>query len=180
MVGVTEHWNRILAWLTEHAPTTRAALRPGSDARLDLEVPAELVQWWSVCDGTRPHAFAEIFPPFYTPVGPHQALELRERNRSFLVETPSEAGALTSGFHREWLPIATDGLGDVLAVDLRPGVLRGCVVEWDRERREMVKPEWTGIVEMFDQVAMALETRSRLGHCQPVVNSAGELSWYTD
>lgn len=175
-----EHWNRILAWLAEHAPTTRAALRPGSDARPDLEVPAELGQWWSVFGGTGEHTFAEILPPFYTPIGPERALSLRERNSAFFTTLPGEAGAPVSGFHPDWLPIATDGTGDVLALDLRPGVLRGCVVEWDRERREMVKPEWPGLVEMFDQVATALETVSRLGHCQPVVNSAGELSWFTD
>lgn len=180
-MGVIEHWNRILAWLAEHAPTTRAVLRPGSDARLDLEVPAELTQWWAAFGGTQELSFAEILPPFYTPVGPDRAIRLRERNRAhFTTDLDSEAGALTQGFHPDWLPIAFDGLGDVLAVDLRPGALHGCVVEWDRERHEMVKPEWTSVEEMFGQVATALENRSRLGHCQPVVNSAGELSWYTD
>ncbi|SEP93186.1 hypothetical protein SAMN05216188_101958 [Lentzea xinjiangensis] len=64
-------------------------------------------------------------------------------------------------------------------MDLRPGVLRGCVVEWDQERNEMDKPEWTSIVEMFDQVATALETRGAVGHCFCEVNSAGELHWRT-
>lgn len=176
-----EHWNRILAWLAEHAPTTRAVLRPGSDAPLPAEVPAELREWWRVYGGTAAPSFAEILPPFYTPVGADRALKLRERNRPYFSAEPSaEAGTPTAGFHPDWLPIAFDGTGDVLAVDLRPGPLRGCVVEWDRQRRKMVKPEWIGVVEMFDQVATALETRGRLGHCQPVVNSAGELSWYTD
>ncbi|GLZ30313.1 hypothetical protein Lesp02_25020 [Lentzea sp. NBRC 105346] len=178
-MGLIEHWDRILAWLAEHAPATRAVLRPGSDVRLDLEVPADLRRWWNQFGGTTD--FAEILPPFYSPLGADRAVELRERFRPFFTgDLPSQAGTPIAGFHREWLPIAFDGIGDVLAVDLRPGALRGCVVEWDREKREMVKPEWNSVADMFDEVATALETRGRLGHCQPVVNSAGELSWYTD
>ena len=173
-----EHWNRILAWLAEHAPATRAVLRPRYDALPELRVPIDLQLWWSVYGGTAEGLFAEILPPFYTPLGADRAFVLRDTHASKPVDA-SEAGSPISGFHPEWLPIAFDGTGDVLAVDLRPGVLRGCVVEWDQERNEMVKPEWTSIVEMFDQVATALETRSVVGHCFPEVNSAGELGWRT-
>ncbi|WP_177320387.1 SMI1/KNR4 family protein [Lentzea waywayandensis] len=177
-MGVIEHWNRILAWLAEHAPATRAVLRPRYDALPELRVPIDLQLWWSVYGGTEDGRFAEILPPFYTPLGADRAFVLRDTHASKPVDA-SEAGSPISGFHPEWLPIAFDGTGDVLAVDLRPGVLRGCVVEWDQERNEMVKPEWTSIVEMFDQVATALETRSAVGHCFPEVNSAGELGWRT-
>ncbi len=173
-----EHWNRILAWLAEHAPATRAVLRPRYDALPELRVPIDLQMWWSVHGGTEDDHYAEILPPFYTPMGADRAFVLRDTLTSKLADA-SEAGARATGFHPEWLPIAFDGTGDVLAVDLRPGVLRGCVVEWDQERNEMVKPEWTSIVEMFEQVAMALETRSAVGHCFPEVNSSGELGWRT-
>ena len=177
-MGVIEHWNRILAWLAEHAPATRAVLRPRYDALPELRVPADLQLWWSVYGGTEPDLFAEILPPFYTPLGADRAFVLRETHVKKAADS-SEAGSPTIGFHSEWLPIAFDGTGDVLAVDLRPGVLRGCVVEWDKERNEVTKPEWTSIVEMFDQVATALETRGAVGHCVAEVNSAGELGWRT-
>jgi hypothetical protein len=43
----------------------------------------------------------------------------------------------------------------------------------------MIKPEYTSVLEMFDQVATALENRSAVGHCFPEVNTAGELGWRT-
>ncbi|MFD5830719.1 SMI1/KNR4 family protein [Lentzea sp. NPDC060358] len=177
-MGVIEHWNRILAWLAEHAPATRAVLRPRYDALPELRVPIDLQLWWSVFGGTAEGLYAEILPPFYTPLGADRAFVLRDTRTSRAADA-SEAGSPTGWFHPEWLPIAFDGTGDVLAVDLRPGVLRGCVVEWDQERNEMVKPEYASLAEMFDQVATALENRGSVGHCFPEVNSAEELHWRT-
>jgi cell wall assembly regulator SMI1 len=187
-VAVAEHWSRIVEWLREHAPTTASVLRrpAGKPALRELaretrlDVPDELREWWSVCGGTEQSAFAEVLPPFYTPLGPAMSLRSWELKRPFWSSgVESEAGDPTVGFHPQWLPIAFDGCGDALAVDLRPGALRGCVVEWDRERREMVKPEWTSVEEMLDQVATSLEQRSALGHCHPTVTAAGRLDWRT-
>jgi len=188
-VGVLRHWERILAWLEGHAPSTCSAFVPGEDvaavealaAGSGLEPPADLRAWWSVCGGTANLTFAEVLPPFYTPLGPSNALRSWRLKKHFWPADPaSEAGTPTSGFHPRWLPIAFDGCGDALAVDLRPGVLSGCVVEWDRERGEMLKPEWTGLDEMLDQVATVLEHRGRLGHCEPLVTTDGRLGWRTD
>ncbi|MEO6086102.1 MAG: SMI1/KNR4 family protein [Umezawaea sp.] len=187
-MGVLVHWKRIVDWLGEHAPVTGSELRDGGDPAavqaLSQETgvvpPEELRTWWSVCDGTANLAFAEVLPPFYTPIGPGDALRSWRLKRGFRPpELDTEAGTPTTGFHPLWLPIAFDGCGDALAVDMRPGVLSGCVVEWDRECHEMVKPEWTSVTEMLDQVATALEQRSRLGHCEPLVTHDGRLDWRT-
>ncbi|GAA0262918.1 hypothetical protein GCM10010492_75040 [Saccharothrix mutabilis subsp. mutabilis] len=188
-MGALRHWERIVAWLADHATSTAAAFIAPEDAAAveALEVasgltpPEDLRAWWAVCGGTQNLAFAEVLPPFYTPLGPTNALRSwRLKERFWPVDLDSEAGTPTVGFHPKWLPIAFDGCGDALAVDLRPGVLSGCVVEWDRERGEMLKPEWTSLDEMLDQVATALEHRGRLGHCEPVITTDGRLTWRTD
>ncbi|GGP70696.1 SMI1/KNR4 family protein [Saccharothrix coeruleofusca] len=177
-----------MAWLDDHAPLTAAVFGPAEEhsavaelaAVTGLEPPADLRAWWSVCGGTEDLAFAEVLPPFYTPLGPTNALRSWRLKQGFWPADPvSEAGSPTAGFHPSWLPIAFDGCGDALAVDLRPGALTGCVVEWDRESRKMLKPEWASLVEMLDQVATALEHRSRLGHCEPLITTDGRLGWRT-
>lgn len=175
-------------WLGEHAPATGSVLRPPEDPSAVLalaqetgvEPPGDLRTWWSVCGGTGQLAYAEVLPPFYTPIGPSDSLRSWRLKRPFWsADLDSEAGAPTVGFHPMWLPIAFDGCGDALAVDLRPGALSGCVVEWDRQRGEMAKPEWVCVEEMLDQVATALEHRGRLGHCEPLVTHDGRLDWRT-
>jgi cell wall assembly regulator SMI1 len=188
-VGVLEHWKRVVDWLAVHAPMTGSALRPAEDpSTVDVLIretglvpPPELLAWWSVCGGTERLAFAEVLPPFYTPIGPSDSLRSWLLKRKFWpADTDSEAGAPTIGFHPSWLPIAFDGCGDALAVDVRPGALSGCVVEWDRQRGEMAKPEWACVEEMLDQVATALEHTSPIGHCEPLVTADGRLDWRTD
>lgn len=188
-MGVTEQWQRILRWLDDYAPVTAAALRPGGDPaavrelerQTGLSVPAELREWWRVCGGTEDRMYAEILPPFYTPYGPAGSLRCWQvlHGRPGEVIAGAFAGSPARGFHPAWLPIAFDGCGDALAVDLRPGPLRGCVLEWDRARSEVTGPEWPGILEMLDQVADALETLGRLAHCEPLITTAGRLDWRT-
>ena len=98
-----EHWNRVLAWLAEHAPATRAVLRPRYDALPELRVPLDLQMWWSVYGGTEEGLYAEILPPFYTPLGADRAFVLRDTHTSKPADV-SEAGSPTTGFHPEWLP----------------------------------------------------------------------------
>lgn len=178
-----------MAWLDHHAPLTGSAFIPSEDdaavealsVASGLEPPEDLREWWAVCGGTADLAFAEVLPPFYTPLGPGNALRSWQlKERFWPRDLDTEAGTPTTGFHPRWLPIAFDGCGDALAVDLRPGVLSGCVVEWDRERGEMLKPEWTSLDEMLDQVATALEHLGRIGHCEPLITADGHLGWRTD
>ena len=66
-----------------------------------------------------------------------------------------------------------------LVVDLRPGTLRGCVLEWDHERAEAHGPEWRSITEMLEQIATALEDRSKVRHSRPDTTTDGRLDWRT-
>ena len=76
-------WDRIVAWLAEHAPATAACLNPpASDAAIaDAErvlgqpFPADLVRWWQRADGARVLiGQANLFPPRYLPSGPEYML----------------------------------------------------------------------------------------------------------
>ena len=60
---------------------------------------------------------------------------------------------------------------------LRPGPLRGCVVEWDHELCQLTGPEWTSLAVMLREVATALENGSPVGHCVPAVTTDGRLDW---
>ncbi|WP_188317044.1 SMI1/KNR4 family protein [Solihabitans fulvus] len=190
-MGVTKHWNRIVRWLAEHAPATGSVLRSRPDRvglrelteQTGLDLPADLREWWNLCDGTDRLAFAEILPPFYTPYGPAAALRSWQVKRRMWAETWIEsdagpsAGSPAYGFHPAWLPIAFDGCGDALVVDLRPGPAHGCVLEWDRMLCKVLTFEWPSVPAMLDDVATALETHSRVRHCDPTITIEGRLDW---
>lgn len=67
---------------------------------------------------------------------------------------PGEASVL---WIPEWLPIAGDGAGGGLFVDLRSGPHRGCVVRFNDTGHEAT-PEWTDSEAMLTHVANALES----------------------
>ncbi|GDY29186.1 glucan synthase [Gandjariella thermophila] len=190
-VGVAEQWSQIVRWLSVHAPTTGAALRTMAlpedvldlEHELGVQIPDELFTWWSVCGGVSTAEFAEVIPPFYTPYGPREALEAWRKHRKLWLDTwerpdcDVEAGSAARSYHPAWVPFAFDGLGDDLVIDLRPGPLRGCVLEWDHEVCQLNGPEWTSVDAMLAEVATALEHGSPVGHCQPAVTTDGRLDW---
>ncbi|SHG49671.1 SMI1/KNR4 family protein [Streptoalloteichus hindustanus] len=190
-MGVTESWARLLGWLGEHAPTTYEVIRPGAaDADIDAlereleeRLPTELREWWRSCDGTEDGVFAELFPPFYTPYSVTGALDSWRswrktwRDRWDEPDCDPEAGDAGFSYHPAWVPIAFDGCGDDLVVDLRPGAARGCVLEWDHELCQVLKPEWPSLTAMLDEIVESLETGSRVGHCEPSVTWDGRLDW---
>ncbi|MBP2474699.1 cell wall assembly regulator SMI1 [Crossiella equi] len=190
-MDVAEGWGRLWTWLAESAPTTHELLRPGAapaevedlERRLGLTFSAELRQWWTLCDGTVRTDFAEIFPPFYTPHSTRSAFDAREwrrlrwREQWAEPDAEPEAGTAARSFHPAWVPIAFDGCGDALVVDLRPGPLHGCVLEWDQERSEVHKPEWSSLAVMLTEVADALESGTPVGHSHPTVTPDGRLDW---
>ncbi|AHI01379.1 hypothetical protein GCM10010174_10210 [Kutzneria viridogrisea] len=193
-MAVADAWGRIVRWLSFYAPTTGSLLRSMADREdvvileqeIGTELPDALIEWWSVCGGTEQSAFAEVIPPFYTPHGPQAALDAWRVQRKLWADTwdtPDcgvEAGSPGRSFHPLWVPFAFDGLGDALVIDLRPGELRGCVLEWDHELSQAREPEWTSIGEMLDQVATALEERSKVRHSFPETTTDGRLDWRTN
>ncbi len=187
---VIELWSDIVRWLDEHAPATAASLRV-PDPALDLAglvgefaltLPADLVAWWRCCDGTDEDVLADVLPPFYTPYGARRSIEVwRCHRRSWPgVEGRNcsrRAGAEATGFHPAWVPIAGDGFADELVVDLRPGPLSGCVLEWEQETSQIARPEWADVSAMLTDVRRALVDGTPAGHSHPTVTQDGRLDW---
>lgn len=185
---VAELWAEIEHWLRQHAPVTAAALRVPATARdftavqqeLSAELPADLRAWWSCCDGTDPDVLAEVLPPFYTPYGMHKSLqEWRAKCEQLPVGRAAgrQAGAHSQVFHPEWMPIAGDGYADELVVDLRPGPLRGCVLEWEKDAGRVQWCGWRSIRDMLGSVHRALTEGTAVVHSFPVVTEDGRLTW---
>lgn len=193
MIGmdVTELWSEIVRWLSEHAPVTAAALRPPVpppdlaelEAEFAVELPVELREFWLCCGGTGVDVLADVLPPFYTPYSAleaHQAWRDHRKHWAAQWERPAcdyYAGSPGSSFHPAWIPIAGDGFADELVVDLRPGPLHGCVLEWEQEAGQVLRPEWKGVAAMLSDVRRSLAEGAPAGHSYPTVTEDGRLDW---
>ncbi len=190
-MDVTQLWTKIVLWLGRHAPVTAAALRqpdpPPDLGRLETRfgvcLPPELREWWSCCGGTEDDVLADVLPPFYTPYGAQRSWDVWSSLRNAWDgqwERPAcdyYAGSPGSSFHPAWIPIAGDGFSDELVVDLRPGPLHGCVVEWEQEAARVTTPEWAGVSSMLADVHRALTEGAPAGHSHPTVTEDGRLDW---
>ena len=190
-MDVTELWTNIVLWLGEHAPVTAAALLHPSpppdfaalEAEFEIRLPDELREWWTCCGGTGADVLADVLPPFYTPYGAEQALEVWRAHRKTWAaqwERPAcdyYAGSAGSSYHPAWIPIAGDGFADELVVDLRPGAMRGCVLEWEQESAQVLRPEWKGVEAMLAEVHRALSEGVPAGHSYPTVTEDGRIDW---
>lgn len=188
-MDVTELWANIVRWLEDHAPVTAAALEPDPaelvalEAEFHVQLPADLRAWWTCCGGTATDVLADVLPPFYTPYSPSAALRAWRGHRELWTarwERPScdyYAGSAGSSFHPAWIPIAGDGFADELVVDLRPGPLHGCVLEWEQEAAQVERPEWQGVSAMLADVYRALTDGVPAGHSHATVTEDGKLDW---
>ena len=189
-MDVTELWTNIVAWLRDHAPVTAAALKPPAlldlaelESEFDVQLPADLREWWACCGGTDTDVLADVLPPFYTPYSPRGALQAWRGHRELWTakwDRPAcdyYAGSAGSSYHPAWIPIAGDGFADELVVDLRPGPLRGCVLEWEQEAAQVERPEWRGVTDMLAAVNRSLLEGTPAGHSHPTVTEDGRLDW---
>lgn len=191
MVGmdVTQLWSEIVLWCQRHAPTTAAALRPPDpepdyealEAEFRVPLPPELREWWACCEG--PDSLVDVLPPFYTPYGASGGLRAWREQRAVWEQQWARpaceyyAGSAAWSFHPAWIPIAGDGFSDELVVDLRPGALSGCVLEWEQETARVTRPEWRGVLAMLRDVHRALTEGVSAGHSHPTVTEDGRLDW---
>jgi cell wall assembly regulator SMI1 len=195
---VDEAWSRIVAWLAINAPTTAARVNPPAtdksiaDAQRAVEqsLPADLVQWWYRADGVETLMDqGSVLPPFFLPCSVERAL--REWRMLLEVYGDPDLGGLVARdagqvlpagsrglqFLPSFVPIAFDGTGGNLIVDLRSGDLHGCVMAFHPEVGTE-HPLWGGIAEMLDDVADAIEhgTPTAAGYLA-VTRGDGRLDW---
>ncbi|WP_433272670.1 SMI1/KNR4 family protein [Actinosynnema sp. CS-041913] len=203
--SVVDSWRGITSWLEIHAPVTFAALAPpASDEDLRAmrddvgkNLPDDLITWWRLCNGTGlADGNGMLLPPFFEPCSLHDVLAKRSIRvgsgapTAIHNATAATAGSPAGAFLASFVPIAADGGGDLLFVDLRPGPRHGCVQHWSGEDGTDGGPWWTGVADMLADVAGALHTGSearrryvetREQHVQASTNQAavddGRLVW---
>lgn len=189
---MTGSWARIVAWLRQHAPRTAAEIRPPAAeadiaaARDVLDLPADLVEWWRLADGCGGReSRSGLLPSSYAPFSVAEALDERdswlrtydESRDGHLRREPAGTTGDMFAMLPEFLPLATDGGGWHLLVDLREGQDRGCVREYDKYDGHQL-PIWRGVGEMLAEVAAALDQGSPVRGYVPEVDDE-RLGWRT-
>ncbi|MGS2618981.1 SMI1/KNR4 family protein [Micromonospora sp. LZ34] len=171
---VSRSWHLIATWLAEHAPLTASEIRPPASPaaieavqrQLPVRLPADLVAWWEACDGFTDGTCCVLLPEIHVPLGTARVIEARQSQLDLMAKFGSptlmtgQAGEFSSAFQDAFVPIAEDGCGQLLFVDLRPGPLHGCVSEWDHEQDFLDLPIWESVAAMLTDVAGALQSGS--------------------
>ena len=91
------------------------------------------------------------------------------------VEPSPTAGQSAFVFLPHFVPIADNGCGETLFVDLRPGPLSGCVTPYLQGDADTHGPFWPSVSAMLEEVADSLESGVECAGCLPTVEE-GELS----
>ncbi|GLY50687.1 hypothetical protein Lesp01_43430 [Lentzea sp. NBRC 102530] len=148
IVGVTDHPATLLReWVREHAPVTFATLTAQPDDRGVF-----------LLSGLR-----DLFPPMWEAMTPESSARQRVWLAELCERSPhpedpdGPAGTPSADFRRTFLPIASNGSGDVLYVDERPGPESGCVCQWWHDDYMWAKL-WPSVDAMLTDVLQAVRT----------------------
>nr|MDT0660387.1 SMI1/KNR4 family protein [Micromonospora sp. DSM 115978] len=201
---VDQSWDLILNWLGRHSPAEAALIRPPADPRdidaaahaVDTGLPADLVAWWRRADGQ--DGKGQLLPPLYSPYAVRAALGSRDIwltawNPAAAGPDPDRFAAWVADLDRapagtpcqgawlpSWLPIAGDGGGNDLFVDLRSGPAHGCVREFRRHSGALDEVLWDSVAAMLAEVAVALRHGVPVrGDRQIWVYDDGTICWDT-
>jgi cell wall assembly regulator SMI1 len=173
MRTVEESWTSIIDWLNRNAPRADAIRGPadpvalcGAEEAVQEALPDDLRAWWLIADGFGTHrGTVTLLPALYMPMPQATALDERATWMSILESDPDrsppndpEAGTVTYNFSPKFLRIAEGGGGSSLFVDLRPGLLHGCVMEWVIGQEFTPRPLWSSTRAMLHDVSEALTT----------------------
>jgi cell wall assembly regulator SMI1 len=201
---VDESWDVIVDWLGRHSSPELALIRPpaaeddirDAERSMGTALPEDLVAWWRRADGQA--GIGSLLPPFYSPYSVRMALGRRDVRMtawngvmeqasadqfaaSVVREDRAPAGSPCKGaWLPRWLPIAGDGCGNDLFVDLRPGPAHGCVRQFLRDDGAGDAAWWGGVAAMLAEVAAALTQEVRVRGRRIWVDDDGRISWDSD
>ena len=169
-------WDELTSWLAAHAPRTLEGLRPSvgrariaaAEEHLGFALSAELVEWWQLHDG----ADSGYIVPGYELLGVEGSLRARQDQldvnfeeevnamaRQRLGLRDDEAGGPARFYPPEFVPVGSDGFGNHLVADLRPGPDHGCLRDHDHEDRGVIQPPYcTGLADLLTRMVTSLRT----------------------
>ncbi|MEV5968361.1 SMI1/KNR4 family protein [Kribbella sp. NPDC051952] len=167
--SVAESWILISGWLEERIPGALEHLQPPASAdsvaavraAMGCELPDDLLAWLRIADGFGQRgSFGYLLPYLFNPLPCADMLREREMWRSVYAdsERPEQtepAGAWSTNWLDQFLPIGDAGTDISLYVDLRKGELFGSVGEFDSESGTDLT-QWMSVAGMFADVADAL------------------------
>ncbi|MGQ4486482.1 SMI1/KNR4 family protein [Streptomyces sp. 372A] len=200
---MSDTWSRVRDALVDRAPASARCLRPpaiqaqvdAAQEELGLVFPQDLVDSALLVDGAEPDPrVGMLLPPMYIPVSLERMAHLWRSKTASAADVGGGAacggaGSAIQGFSRFFVPVGDDTTGDLLVVDLRPGSMRGCVLEWGKVDGHFGSPAWGSLAEMWSDVAQALETGLHEGDrdgeeshltnngCAAVFTSSGAVRW---
>jgi cell wall assembly regulator SMI1 len=175
---------RIDDWLRRHAPAVRGSLcPPAADADVavveDLtnrQLPTDLLVWWRYADGAASqalHTAGALIPRGFVPLSIEHALGRRHMHldvalsiapmprpawAAFIAgQNALPAGTACQAWLPSWLPIANNGAGMDLFVDLRDGNRHGCITSFAADGGSASAPEWADVAAMLFDIAERLE-----------------------
>lgn len=141
-----ELWTRIDGWLGRHFPEGLERLPGGAaedavqrlQAEMGFELPQDLYRFLLHHDGTGDlalHAEGRWF------LSTEEITEAWQELTDLWVDTDQDDFAVPAGplrprwWHRLWIPLATDGMGNYLCIDMDPleGGTPGQVFRWRRD-----------------------------------------------
>ncbi|TDQ53087.1 outer membrane protein assembly factor BamB family protein [Actinorugispora endophytica] len=196
--SVEESWKRVLDWLDANVPgspelrrepPTDEEVRRLEEEALGFPLPPDLVAWW------RMPRFDDltVFPPDHASIGLGEvasirgaALESRGADSGFADpahdgDGDGEAGTPPPHYSEYFVPIAADGSGDHMFVDLREGPRQGCVMSWRHDDANDEPAEWPSLAHLLADVADAMHDGRPAGlwryrdRGEPVTGDSGYL-----
>jgi cell wall assembly regulator SMI1 len=141
---VINFWKRIETWLAANAPDLRKSLRPPAKdaalgklrAKLGMALPADLVESLQIHDGQKSDADIGLFPSGTWELGAlpsFRLLSAAEIGREWKMmkelhdmgefagrKAAAQRGVRADWWNLAWIPIADDGGGDYMCLDLAP------------------------------------------------------------
>jgi cell wall assembly regulator SMI1 len=199
-------WRAFRSWLEEHAPASAAdvsttgatpAQVAAAEAETGLEWTDELRTWFTLHGGSAIGATRWILDgcdilDLETALT-HRTMSLEvqasadedaaEYGFPDEPEDPDhvdEAGTMSAGFVREFVVIGNSHARSELVVDLRPGPLRGCVLDHEWEDGGATRPDlgWPCIAaKLWDLLGAVQDGRPARDGAFPVVTPDGFLDW---
>ncbi|MGW2257384.1 DUF6461 domain-containing protein [Streptomyces sp. NPDC001780] len=189
VASVDRSWDRIDAWLAEHAPRTYESLRPPATAEavralgdeLGLEPPADLVRSLLRHDGvTRESAGAFLIPSGDLLLGVDRLLETGRMHKELWGEEGSQEIPDEDYWHPEFLMFTRRVTADGLVLDCRRGPRFGAVGLFFNSGGTTFR-HWASLAVLLHELADSLESGSPLacGKADEYVPIAwdGELIW---